>query len=30
MITGHRSSVNFKCGLTGDQSLTGVGETIYR
>jgi len=24
MITGHRSTVNFKCGLTGDQSLTGV------
>jgi len=26
-ITGQRSSVNFNCGWTGDQSQTGVGET---
>jgi len=26
-ITGQRSPVNFYCGLTGDQSQTGVGET---
>jgi len=26
-IIGHCSSVNFYCGLIGDQSQTGIGET---
>jgi len=28
-ITSHCSSVNFDCGLAGDQLLTGIGVTIY-